>query len=42
MDLIWDNDPVWNVGLLAAILLSHLLLALLVKPLDHPHRITDG
>jgi hypothetical protein len=42
VDLIWYNAPLWNVGLLVATLLGHLLLALLVQPLDHPYRITDG
>lgn len=41
VDLIWYNAPLWNVGLLAVTLLLHLLLALLVQPLDHPYRITD-
>jgi membrane-bound metal-dependent hydrolase YbcI (DUF457 family) len=35
VDLIWYNAPLWNVGLLTATVLLHLVLALVVDPFDH-------
>jgi membrane-bound metal-dependent hydrolase YbcI (DUF457 family) len=41
LDWIWYNDPVWNLGLLAATVMLHLFLAVIVEPFDHSYRIID-
>jgi len=39
LDLIWYNNPLWNVGFLAVMLLAHGVLAYSAFKVDHPYRI---
>ncbi|NHN48816.1 metal-dependent hydrolase [Halostella sp. JP-L12] len=41
IDLIWYNDPLWNVGLLSLAVALHLLLAYVDIAIDHPYAITE-
>ncbi|WP_436910181.1 metal-dependent hydrolase [Halosimplex marinum] len=39
IDLIWYNNPLWNVVFLAVMLLAHGVLAYSAFKVDHPYRI---
>lgn len=41
VDVIWYNDPLWNVGLLTVAIFLHAAIAFLVDPVDHPYRMTE-
>lgn len=42
IDLIWYNSPWWNVGLLTAAVLIHLVLAYTSDTVEHPYRIRSA
>lgn len=42
VDLIWYDNPLWNVGLLIVAVIVHLALASVLEPFDHPYRFSDG
>jgi hypothetical protein len=39
LDLIWYNDPLWNAGFLAVMVVAHGVLAYSAFTVDHPYRI---
>ncbi|ELZ22286.1 N-acetyltransferase GCN5 [Halosimplex carlsbadense 2-9-1] len=41
LDLIWYNNPLWNVVFLAVMLLAHGVLAYSAFKIDHPYRIQN-
>ena len=42
VDLIWYNSPWWNVGLLTAAVLIHLVIAYTSRTVDHSYRIRSA
>lgn len=41
LDLVWYNNPWWNVGLLTVAVLLHLGLAYVIQPAEHPYRLAE-